>query len=151
MKDICIYGFGIHGIRIYYLLKEKNISIKCFIDRDENKQGYAIDGLQCINFRNISLLDRESTILIVAISNSQNLISEFKNMGFLNVYDKNYIYDNCNNLLSVSKPLCDIDKLENIKIELERAIYKNEKLTLMNEEVQSLLYDYLKRKEKMNL
>lgn len=151
MKDICIYGFGIHGIQTYYLLKEKNLRIKYFIDRDDNKQGYAIDGIQCISYHNLLLLDRENTILIVAIANPQNLVSKFINMGFLNVYDKKYIYDNCNNSSSVSKPLCDINVLKIIKEELENAIYKNEKSTLMNEEIQQLLYDYCKRNEKKSL
>ena len=85
---ICIYCLGEYGIQTYYKLKEAGIQINYFGDRDKQKQGYVFDGLYCLSYEQVSALDKMTTILIVAVKKPDELIDDFKHMGFVHVYTK---------------------------------------------------------------
>ena len=115
-KKICIYCIGEYGIQMYYKLKEANVQIECFGDRDRNKQGYAFDGLYCVPYEEICKFDRKKTIIIVAVKHPKELIQNFREMGFKDVYDKDCAKDLlCREREPKKEPINSLEEIYQIK------------------------------------
>ncbi len=84
-KELCIYCRGDYALRAYFQLREGGIPVACFADKDENKQGYVIDGVCCISYEEFLQKDREKTIVLVCKQHPEQLMSAFKKRGFLHV------------------------------------------------------------------
>ena len=153
MEDICIYGFGTYGIQTYYFLKENGISVKCFADRNAEKQGYALDNINCIGYKDVLSLDKKSTILIVAVANPVKLIQEFKELCFIDVWDKEYaIGQFCYNISEETEciePIHDIKILEELKMSLCDLIYQNIEGQFSNKDMKQIVDGYRKRRQRL--
>lgn len=84
-ESIGIYGCGECGIQTWLFLNEHGIKINFFGDRNKGKQGYVIDGLFCISYDQLLQLDRNDTVLIVAIAQGEGICVGFRDMGFKKV------------------------------------------------------------------
>lgn len=122
---ICIYGCGECGIQTYLLLRENEIYINCFGDRNIDKHGYVIDDLICRPYEEIIHMDK-NILLIVAIAHGERICNEFKITGFKNVV----YYKNIVSALALDTPqkadisdLLDIVRLKRLKQDIEKIVY----------------------------
>lgn len=148
-KKICIYCMGEYGIQTYYKLKESGIRIDCFGDRDINKQGYVLDGLYCKSYEEVVKLDKENTIIIVAIKYPQSLIQIFRNVGFKDVYDKESAMKLlCGNSKIEIEPLNEINEICRLKNFVVSCYYNRvitEDILSTNKCFEDMLKDFLRR------
>lgn len=128
MKDtICIYGCGVYGIQTYLSLKECGIKIDCFGDRDVTKQGYVVDHLLCKSYNEILDMDKDDTLLIVAIAQGDRICTEFQNIGFKKVI----YYENIMQIETIDRQKnvdianqLDIQSLQELKKNIEDLAYQ---------------------------
>lgn len=86
IESYIIWGIGTYGQKVYRLLKEAGISIKCFVDNNkefigENKWGYEVRSID-----NIKLTDKEA--IIIAIKEQGYAVAEqLEQMGYIRCKD----------------------------------------------------------------
>lgn len=149
MKDICIYGFGVYGVRIYYILTERGVKVKCFADYNPDKQGYALGGIDCISYDDVLALDRKNTVLVIAIKSSYELIQEFIRMGFSYVYDQKEVIEKLSfgneSEPDRADPIHSIEIIKELEVSLRNVIYQNIEKEFVNRDMQQIVNDYAKR------
>lgn len=69
-KRICIFGAGDLGVRMYYNLKDRCISVDYFSDNDEKKWGKFIDMANCISPSELEKIKGDSLVIVSTISPS---------------------------------------------------------------------------------
>lgn len=87
---ICIFCAGAYGIRLFYDLRSKLISVDCFSDNNPEKWGYLFENVYCIPPE--KLLDiKDRTLVIVANETPDVVVEQLKSMGFPYVVTKQEI------------------------------------------------------------
>jgi len=140
MKCVVIYGCGVNGINLYYRLGANRVLL--FVDRSKEKQGYVLDGKNCISYEEFLSFDREQPV-IVSMEKSKTVICDLKEKGFTNVFT---IDDIGMDLYPYPKPFVysDIPKMKRL---LEDGLYNDEDLSFMdNDFIKSIITDYRIRK-----
>ena len=80
---VAIFGAGIYGIRLNNELKKRNVSVRYFIDNDENLHNTEIDGVPVISpENNETQLEGLDTIFIGSLSFMDDMKSQLKETGF---------------------------------------------------------------------
>lgn len=144
-KKIVIYGLGDYGLETYFRLKERGIKISCFADRNPQKRGYVLDELYCYSYEEVLHEDKENSFLIIAIQKCEEIINEFKQMGFQNVYDGKTVIQ----ILEAKKEkpqancLLDIRLIEELKQNIQDAVYHNKKE--VHKDLENIVSDYIRR------
>ena len=123
-KKICLYGFGVYGIRTYFLLEKYGIIASCFADRDEKKWGYAIGGLNCISYHEVLDLDKEKYSIVVCNKNSDDIMAQFVEAGFLYVFCLKDIIDSLSNNKSDILMCADENEVQKLKYAIEQILIK---------------------------
>ena len=145
-NKICIYCRGEYGIRTYLELKRYGIRVDMFGDKDPERQGYVLDDIYCKSYEKV-LQEEKDIMLIVAITNPNKLIQHFKELGFVNVYDKDAAVEK----LTVGKTpieytlIRDIEVLKKKQQEIVRGLYYKD-ISSTDEEVLDIVEEYHKRK-----
>ena len=85
-SEIILYGFGVYGVKAFYLLRRYGMHPECFADRDEAKHGYAMGKLQCIGYDAVMECDRKKTVIIVCNKAPQSIMEHFMKSGFIFVF-----------------------------------------------------------------
>lgn len=141
---ICIYCAGEYGIDLYHLLRENGVHVNYFGDIDKTKNGYFIDGVTCISYDDMMLLDKKHCFIIVAKKNPDDLVNQFKENGFWYVTD----YLKIKKILKT--PVVErkaMNYFEGIKNQLQQGIYgKSVNQNIENDvTVQGMVKDYWER------
>lgn len=151
-RCICIYCMGEYGLDTYFKLMEKGIKIDYFADGDPQKTGYALDGVYCKSYEEL-LSEDKNIFLIVAKKNPETLISQFKNQGFQNVYDKESAVRKLvigKDLAIEKAPLRDVEMIKKIKQSIQAALYNESESLESNLLNKNMISDYWLRYSKEN-
>lgn len=100
-KQICIFGAGQWGKRLYYELESRSISVKNFSDNDENKWGKEICNKVCISPKELEK-QKEDTLVIVAVRTHEEILKQLRMSTFPYITTKN----------NISRLLFDVDPLK---------------------------------------
>lgn len=105
-KYICIFGMGQWGKRLYYELKSKLIDVHYFSDNYEKNWGNKLYNSICVS---PTSLEKENTLVIVAVRESEEILEQLKYLGFPYVITKQQISSE----LLLVPPIKWIARLEN--------------------------------------
>jgi len=94
-KKLCIFCAGNYGRILNQELFLRGISVDCFSDNNSSLWGTIIDGVECIPPNNV---EKDNTLVIVAMNHPQQLISELKNNGFCYITDYFKILSDISNI-----------------------------------------------------
>lgn len=117
---VYIYCAGEYGVEMYHLLRENDIKVEKIGDIDESKHGYFIDGISCISYNEMMMVDKNKSLIIIAKKNPERLIESFKKTGFKYVVDYIKIKPILKKTIVKTMP---ISYYEGIKNQLQREIY----------------------------
>ncbi len=84
-KKICIFCAGYYGLIMYRQLKCRGININYYSDNNPKKWGTEIEGIKCVPLIEIN---REDTLIIVAIKDSDEIVEQLIMKGFNYVVTK---------------------------------------------------------------
>ncbi len=153
-KEICIYCMGDYGTKLFYLLNELGIVVKCFGDADKSKQGYAMEGLYCVSYEEVCRLDKKDIILVVAKKNPQNIIQQFQQQGFEEVYSDKEMIQRLGMLDTRQRMDCrwnDLEEISQVLAQLKEVCYGAEEVpcneVICKEEIHQLMKDCVTRKQ----
>ena len=86
-EHVLIYGAGFQGRLLAYELRGRGCLIEAFADQNESLCGRRIDGILCIKPDALKDYGRKN-LIIVSPDNSEEIVSQIKNMGFESVITK---------------------------------------------------------------
>jgi len=109
-EKLCIFCAGDFGINIYQELNYRLIKPDSFSDNNPNKWGYVLEGIHCIP---PTELNKENTLLIVAMKNPETLANDLREKGFLYVTTKGEV-DRLMEEVPPIKWLVEAKKIENV-------------------------------------
>ncbi len=83
---VCIYCAGEYGLKTYFALKSSGIKVALFGDRDESKQGYVLDDVECVSYHQLQRMDKRNLFVFICIKEFELLQEFFRQAGFSYVY-----------------------------------------------------------------
>lgn len=85
--QVCIFGAGDYGARLYEELRNKLIHVDYFSDNNEAKWGNKFDGVVCLS--PIELQEyKDRTLVVVAMRTPDSVVNQLKSQGFPYVVTK---------------------------------------------------------------
>ncbi len=145
---ICVYGVGKYSIEIYYHLKKYGIQVDFFSDIDKRKWGYILDNVYCISLKELLEYNRNNVTIIIGIKNNYKRIYKyFKDNNFINIYSRDDIFSKYfeKKDLSEKEIIKDISFFTIWYQELCSSIYKDQKTTIPDYDLNIIIDDYKKR------
>ncbi len=79
IDKICIFCAGYYGKNLLYEFRKRGLTVDFFSDNKESIWGTKIEGIVCIPPVQI---DKEHTLIIVALQNTEELLEKLKNSGY---------------------------------------------------------------------
>lgn len=88
MKRVYIFGAGFKGRELLGYLKciYSEVEVIAFIDNDINKQGTAVDGVECIGISEAMKQGAQNEIILISPINNQEIKEQLKGDGFKKVF-----------------------------------------------------------------
>lgn len=80
-KQICIFGAGEYGVRLYQELRSKLIKVDFFSDNNPAKHGYLFDNISCLDLHQLEM-QKEDTLVIVASRTPTGIVDQLKSKNF---------------------------------------------------------------------
>lgn len=80
---ICIFGAGFQGKLLLFELRGRGVQVDFFADHDIQKEEQRIFGVTCISMERLCSV-RNRTLVIVSPDDSDDIMSELKQSGFIN-------------------------------------------------------------------
>lgn len=96
-KKICIFCMGNYGLKTYFFLADRGISIECFGDSSQVKIGKAFRDVPCISYDDCMNLSISEYVIIVCNKMPFDLLQKFKGAGF-EAYDCKYVWERCKDM-----------------------------------------------------
>lgn len=131
--EICIWGAGQRGMKIYYHLQNMHIDVMCFCDSDSDKYGYIAEHHYCIPVEYLQM-DKEHVLVIVANARHKDvIIGMLIEKGFKYIVTDSYLYEKgliIENLSTYKMEPCD-----------------NQMLSRLADCYNQVMFDMLKREE----
>lgn len=81
-----IYGAGYNGKLLFELCSKKNIRIDAFYDDDESRWGEPYCTKNVLSKEELTILDKNTTNILIANQYTEQIIEKVKNLGFENIY-----------------------------------------------------------------
>ncbi|WP_373265373.1 hypothetical protein [Hungatella hathewayi] len=81
-NQICIFGNGFSGKKLYDELFNRLVRVDCFCDNSLQKQGYTMDGCYCINVETLVKEKEQVLVLVSSKYHETDIIFQLREMGF---------------------------------------------------------------------
>lgn len=83
ISTLVVYGAGVYGQRLYRLLQESEINVKCFCVSDKSYNKRLIDNIPVVEISSLQDVREEILVLIAAkFPTNQSMVKTIREMGF---------------------------------------------------------------------
>ena len=81
INSIAIYGMGTLGEALYEELKNTDIKIKYFIDKNATELYYGVDGIEAVGLDGITSCAEVDAIIVTPVNHYDSIVTDLENEG----------------------------------------------------------------------